>query len=83
MILTHLDLGKENTLQSSYFKTSRRITVAKRPKKKKALRFCHKPFNSKRKTTIKAKLLLQGMLKNDFRPWIRQKNCPQSSQVLD
>lgn len=34
--------------------------------KKIALRFCHKPFNSKWKTTIKAKLLLWGILKNNF-----------------
>lgn len=67
MILTHLDLGKENTLTEQLFQNIKENNSCKKTKKKKALRFCHKPFNSKRKTTIKAKLLLQGMLKNDFR----------------
>lgn len=62
---THLDLGKENTLMEQRFQNIEENNSYKKKKEEEALRFCHKPFNSKWKTAIKAKLLLWGILQNN------------------
>lgn len=63
-ILTHLYLGKGNALMKQRFQNMEENNSYQ----KIALRFCHKPFNSKWKTPIKAKSLLWGTLKNNFFP---------------